>query len=324
MSPEPEAEKAGRLSRVPAMADAALGHQRPIVNDIGRRQWQHARVMRKRPAPKRLRLIVEGTPNRVVPKLEVIARIGYASRGIVYLIIGGIAVLAALDSRRRAVGTKGALTGLLAEQFGRVLLVLMAIGLFCFAVWRALQTLVDADHRGSGWRALMQRVGYGFGCAFYLGLALWAASATLGWGIGGKGDEKALHEWTAYLTEFPLGRWLVAIIGASVIGTGIAVAVNAFSTDLGRWIAAQSSGWQWLGRIGLLAQSLVLLLIGGFLIEAAINVSSRQAKGLAGALQALQQYPYGWVLLALTALGLISFGTYQLVEAARRQIDVRI
>jgi Domain of Unknown Function (DUF1206) len=280
--------------------------------------------MRKRPAPKPIQPTLERAADRVAPKLEFVARIGYASRGIVYLIIGGFAVLAALDSHRRTVGNKGALIALLAEPFGRVLLAIMAIGLFCFAVWRALQALADADHRGGEWRALMQRVGYGFGCVFYLGLALWAASATLRWGIGGKGDEKAVHDWTAYIMEFPLGRWILAIIGASVMGTGVAVAVKAFSTDLGRRIAVQSSGWQWLGRIGLLARSLVLVLMGGFLIEAAINISSRQAKGLAGALQALQHYPYGWVLLALTAVGLIAFGAYQLVEAAKRQIDANI
>jgi Domain of Unknown Function (DUF1206) len=280
--------------------------------------------MRKRPATNSVRLTLKRAADRLTPKLAIIPRIGYTSRGIVFFILGGFAVLAALDSHRHAVGNKGALIALLAEPFGRVLLSLMAIGLFCFAIWRALQSVADADHLGRAWRALMQRVGYGFGGVFYLGLALWAASATLGWGIGGKGDEKAVRDWTAYVMEFPLGRWLLAMIGASVVGSGISVAVKAFSTDLGRRIAAQSSGWLWLGRIGLLARSVVLLLLGGFLVEAAMKASSRQAKGLGGALQALQGYPYGWVVLAVTAVGLIAFGAYQLLEAARRRIEIRI
>ena len=66
---------------------------------------------------------------------------------------------------------------------------------------------------------------------------------------------------------------------------------------------------------------MVFLLIGGFLGLAALHASSSEAHGLGGALQALQQQPYGWVLLALTALGLLAFGLFGLVQARYRHID---
>ena len=82
----------------------------------------------------------------------------------------------------------------------------------------------------------------------------------------------------------------------------------------GTWICT-------LGRVGFAARGVVFLLIGGFLGLAALHASSSEVHGLGGALQALQQQPYGWVLLALTALGLLAFGLFGLVQARYRHID---
>jgi len=65
----------------------------------------------------------------------------------------------------------------------------------------------------------------------------------------------------------------------------------------------------------------VLALIGVFLMIAAIRFNSGDAAGVAGALRALQQQPYGWILLGLTALGLFAFGVFEIVQGALRRID---
>ena len=74
-------------------------------------------------------------------------------------------------------------------------------------------------------------------------------------------------------------------------------------------------------RFGLIARGVVFLIIGGFLIVAAWRFSSGDVVGLQGALQTLQQQPYGWILLAVVALGLCAFGIYSLIEARYRRID---
>ena len=74
-------------------------------------------------------------------------------------------------------------------------------------------------------------------------------------------------------------------------------------------------------RFGLIARGVVFLIIGGFLVVAAWRFSSGDVVGLQGALQTLQQQPYGWILLAVVALGLFAFGVYSLIEARYRRID---
>lgn|GEM_PF-4672609 len=81
---------------------------------------------------------------------------GYAARGIVYLMIGGYALLAAIGSGTRTAGNRGVLIALLSQPPGRALLGLLGAGLLCFGLWRALQAFADADHRGPGFKATSQ------------------------------------------------------------------------------------------------------------------------------------------------------------------------
>jgi hypothetical protein len=84
------------------------------------------------------------------------AGIGYAARGIVYLMIGGYALLAAIGAGTRTVGNRGVLIALSSQPSGRALRGLLAAGSFCFGLWRALQAFADADHRGRGFKATAQ------------------------------------------------------------------------------------------------------------------------------------------------------------------------
>src|SRR5437763_11297707 len=92
---------------------------------------------------------------------EWVARVGYAARGVVFLIVGFFAGLAALGSGR-SISSTDALKTLLAGPLGTLLLGIVAAGLFCFAVWRVLQSVFDADHLGADRKGLMRRTGYGF------------------------------------------------------------------------------------------------------------------------------------------------------------------
>jgi uncharacterized protein DUF1206 len=88
---------------------------------------------------------------------QLLARIGYIARGIVFLLIGGLSALAALGAGQRVADGKDALRSLLGQPFGRVLLIAIAIGLLCFAAWRLSQSILDADRKGNDPAALARR-----------------------------------------------------------------------------------------------------------------------------------------------------------------------
>jgi hypothetical protein len=255
--------------------------------------------------------------------VETLARFGYGARGVVYGLVGGLALLAAIGSGGQTGGSRSALQTLLSQPFGKFWLVVIALGLFGFCTWRILEALSDADRRGSDMKGMGIRAAHLISGFIYAGLAISALNLALGRGSTG-GEDQAAQDWTAWLMSQPFGQWLVGLIGLAIAGTGLAFSWKAWRGNVTERLSLPADKRDWivtLGRMGFAARGVVFLMIGGFLVLAALRASSSEVHGLGGALQALEQQPYGWVLLALTALGLFAFGLFGLVQARYRHID---
>jgi len=251
-----------------------------------------------------------------------LARGGYAARGVVYLIVGWLALLAALGGGGRTTDSEGALITILQQPFGTVLLALVALGLVAYAFWRLVQAAMDPDHHGTDAKGLAIRGGLLVSAVSHLLLAFFALSLIFGWGTGGGGD--GAQDWTAWLLQQPFGRWLVALVGLAVIGAGVAHVVKGYRAHFEQYLEMDRDLLDKASpvcRFGLIARGVVFLIIGGFFLAAAWRFSSGEVVGLQGALQTLQQQPYGWILLAIVALGLFAFGVYGLIQARYRRID---
>jgi hypothetical protein len=255
--------------------------------------------------------------------VETLARFGYGARGVVYGLVGGLALLAAIGSGGQTGGSRSALQTLLSQPFGKFWLVVIALGLFGFCTWRILEALTDADRRGSDMKGMGIRAAHLISGFIYAGLAISALNLALGRGSTG-GEDRAAQDWTAWLMSQPFGQWLVGLIGLAIAGMGLAFIWKAWRGNVTERLSLPADKRDWivtLGRMGFAARGVVFLMIGGFLVLAALRASSSEVHGLGGALQALEQQPYGWVLLALTALGLFAFGLFGLVQARYRHID---
>lgn len=254
--------------------------------------------------------------------VEFLARVGYAARGLVYTLVGWLAILAALGRVARTPDSQTALAAILAQPFGLILLGLVAAGLFCFAIWRVLQAALDTDRLGKTPKAVLRRTAFAVSAVINAGLAMSALRMIHRASAAGSGDGAA-RDSTAYLLSLPFGQILVASVGLVVIGAGGANAWKGYQGRVIERVAAESDVEAWLarlGRAGYLARGFVLVVIGGFFVSAAYWASASEVQGLSGALQTLQEQPYGKVLLLLTAVGLFAFGAFQIALARHRRI----
>lgn len=256
--------------------------------------------------------------------MEILARLGYAARGVVYCIVSIFALMAAFGKGGGVRGSNGALQTLLGQPFGQAILVLVAVGLAGFAIWRFVQAFLDPDRNGTSWRALATRIGYLIGAVIYIALAWSALSLAFGWGAAAQSGDKEAQDWTAWLLAQEFGRWLAGAIAVAIIGSGVAFAIESWVGNVATHLQADEQGKPWvrlLGRVGYAASGIVFVILGVLLLLATIHQNPAEARGLGGALATLQEQPYGSALLAVVAAGLLAFGLFGLVQGIYRRID---
>ncbi|ONG45839.1 hypothetical protein BKE38_25935 [Pseudoroseomonas deserti] len=258
--------------------------------------------------------------------LELLARLGYAARGVVNLVVGLLAFLAAMGQGGGNSGNKGALLSLLSHRFGGVLLGIVAVGLFGFALWRACQSVLDADRRGTAPKALCARAGQLISAFTYASLGLFAATLAAG-GAAARGatdDASQAQDWSRWIMSHPFGEVLIGLAGAVVAGVGISLLVRGWRASFTKHLDCPENAAQWvvpLGRVGFMARGVVFLIIGLFVMLAALHSNPQEVVGLSGALRVLQGQPFGQFLFGVVALGLAAFGMFEFAEARYRRID---
>lgn len=250
------------------------------------------------------------------------ARLGYAAKGIVYLLLGWLAALAAADLREVPSGSRGVFAVVLAQPLGEVLLAGLAIGLVGYVAWRLVEVVADPQRKGSDAKGLAVRTYYLGSAAVHVGLVV-AALRLLGGDRDGSGDEAV--DGAARLMAQPYGRWLVAAAGVAFL----VAAARQLQLARGRYRKkvrvdrVPEPARRWVGPVvvfGLVSRGLVFAIVGVYLLLSAIHADPGEAKGLGGALLAVESQPAGEWLLGIVAAGLAAYGVFQLLEARYRTI----
>lgn len=277
--------------------------------------------------PNSVRTAEQGARNAATSTwMTMLARCGYAAKGVVYLIIGGIAAQVAIGARGAVTDQKGALQTILAQPFGRILLGVVAIGLFGFALWCFIQAAFDTEGKGIKAKGLIARIGYAAVGLSYAALAFGAMQLAVGLGSGGKGSNASTQDGTALLLKQSFGPPLVIAAGLIVLGVALFLFYTAYSARFQRQLRLATLPTQVkkvviaVGRCGYAAMGVVTGIIGIFLIAAGVQHKASEAKGLDGVLQELARQSSGLVLLGIVALGLFAYGIYSLVEARYRRV----
>jgi hypothetical protein len=240
-----------------------------------------------------------------------LARVGLVAKGVVYGIIGVLALKLALGDGGAATSNQGALQHLAGTTFGMLLLVLLAIGLAAYAAWRAVQA-----SRRDKWS---ERIVNAARFVIYAGLTYTAVRILTGSSRQQSQNGKA-HKATAAVLSWPGGTELVGLAGAVLIGVGLYQLHAAVSRDFEKKWRRQSTAGTITGVVGHVARFVVFGLMGVFAIKAAVDYSPKDAIGLDGALQKLAHASYGPYMLGLTAASLVAYGVFCLFDARYRDV----
>lgn len=262
--------------------------------------------------------------------LRRLARVGYAGKGVVYGLVGVVALQAALSGGGRAVGTRGALTIIEGGPVRDAVLLVMTAGLLGFAAWRVLAGILDTEEVGTGLRGVAKRAQYIASGLAYGGIAFYAARLLLLGGVNqSASSEQQADTWTSRFLSLPLGQVLVGGAGAAAIAAGIAICYAAIRAKFQEKLDL-SGERPWVrsaalrtGQAGIAARGLVVVLVGVYLGKAALEFDPQEARGLEGSLESLSAGRAGsWPLAAVSA-GFIAYGLYSVIQARYRRIDLR-
>jgi hypothetical protein len=249
-----------------------------------------------------------------------LARLGLTARGVLYILIGVVAILVAFGQRSHEADQSGALQLLASQPYGLVALWLLFIGFAGYALWRLSEAAFGVTGEGNGagprLKSLVRAVLYAiFG---YLTLKV----------ITGKKASQASQQKdiTATIMHHTGGQWLVGIVGVAVVIAGLTLVWEGIRRKFMKYLRTGEMSprtrraVERLGMIGTTARGLVFALAGVLVIDAAVQFKPSKAGGVDKALLTLRNQPFGEFLLILAAIGLIAFGVYGLAEARWRRV----
>lgn len=250
------------------------------------------------------------------PNFELLARSGYAARGIVFLLVAGLALLSGVAGGKA--DTKSAVSTLLEQPFGRVWVGLIGLGLLGFVAWRLAQSLADSDGHGTDRKAIAIRIAMLGSAITYLGLAGYALGHAFSKASGSEGSgEKGLAQW---VMSQPFGSYIAILIGIGFIVGGVVTSAKGLTRKFEKYLRLPNAKGV-VGMVciyGLVARGVVFAITGVLFAYAGFTVDPEQAGSISEALSWLRQLPFGSIVYVVVAVGLAAFGIYNLVGARYR------
>jgi Domain of Unknown Function (DUF1206) len=254
--------------------------------------------------------------------LEWLTRFGFITYGLIHALIGWLALEIAWGHPPAEGDQSGAFQTLARNQFGKVLLILIVIGLAAMTIWQVLSAIVGhTDEQGR--RRTAERIFSGARAVVY-GVLAWTAARVVV-GAGASSAQKQQNATSSVLSSTG-GRWLVAFIGLVVIGFGIGMAWYGLATKFQRKLQTARMNEttrrtaRLLGRIGYAAKGVAFAIAGILLVVAAVTADPSKSRGLDAALRTLSRQPAGPWLLSVVAVGFFAFAVFCLFQSRYRKV----
>ncbi|GGY34380.1 DUF1206 domain-containing protein [Streptomyces djakartensis] len=255
---------------------------------------------------------------------ESAARAGFAARGVIYLLVGALALQIAFGDTHEQADRGGALAELSQKPFGAVLLWALGIGLAGMALWRLSEALFGSV--GKDGRSPRKRLLAAVRFAFYVFVAYSVLSFAATRNQSGGSSDRQSRDVTARALDMPAGQWLVGAAGIAIVAAGGWIGVRAVlrkyhdKLRMGQMSPRTRQLVDVTGVAGGAARGLVFAVAGVFAVRAAIDYQPDRAKGLDDTLRTFAGTPLGPWLLVCVAAGLVLFGIFSFAMARWRRV----
>jgi hypothetical protein len=245
--------------------------------------------------------------------LQLMERLGYVVRGMLYVVMGFLALGVAVGKGGKATDLDGSLLVLIRNPFGTEGLIVAIAGLAAYSVWGLVRAIYDPLRRGDDAAGYVERLGFLSSAFSYAAVVLFAVSLLAG---AEPGNRDSLQRTIGPIMAQPFGGVVTVLIGVLSIGVGVGQFVEAyraiFRRDLKRSDASKAERdiTVALGRFGMGARGVTFLVMGSLLVDAGVHHDPGKAKGYGGVFMVLLQQPFGHVVLAIVALGFVALGLH--------------
>lgn len=233
------------------------------------------------------------------PWIVKLGRLGYASKGAVYVVMGFLATEAAFGFGGRTTDSKGALRVIGEASFGKLALGVTMIGLFGYAIWRLTSAVTDAEGRGTEPKGVALRIGDALRGLAYGSLGVWTFKFLTARHAASGNQTRTL---TDRVMGMPGGRWMVIAAGLGVIAYAIYQLYRAYSGKFLKRLNLTSAknevrdAVKRAGTFGISARGIVFGMIGVLLVRAGMTYDPSKAGGIRESLDALAREPMGRIL----------------------------
>ena len=262
------------------------------------------------------------------PIIDQFAKTGWLSRGVVYIVFGLLAVPIAFQkaAAQDEASPSGALGRITEIPAGRVLLAVLVLGMALYIAFQILSLVLIVETTiGAWWR----RGGHLVAAVLYSTFA-WSAAKLVVTGQKSTGGS-LIERLSKAVLDAPAGRWLVGLAGVvtivvggyffyrHVVQRGFVEGLTALEDEPAD-NSISGGTLIVIGLVGWTGRSIVVALIGFFLIRAAWTYDPSDARGFDRALREAATSGLGSALVLTAAVGLIAYGVFCVASHRHRTV----
>ncbi|TVZ28470.1 uncharacterized protein DUF1206 [Gillisia sp. Hel_I_86] len=250
--------------------------------------------------------------------LRNIARTGYVAKGVIYTITGLLTFMAAINIGGEKAGKEEVLDFIKKQDLGSTLLIVLAFGLLCYAIWRFAQAIVDPQGKKGKSKNRGQRFALFISGVSYVGLAGLAILTA-----GGKSGSSSMKHSSILTTE--KGLWILAGIGLLFAGRGIYQITRIFKTNFIRKFDFESMTDERKRKIiknsaymGMTSRAIIFLIIGFFALKASFTANLDEIKTTSDVFGFIETSTWGSFQLGMISTGFVGYAVYMFLSAKYR------